>query len=457
MAIKRHDNQIELSTIQAIVSHSDEATRIARLAAIRPEWFLPVYRPAVERLLTCYRRDGRVPERMTMAYDHGLTEEQRVVFAAHKDMDDSSFEHQVEALKKYWRIAEIADTYESIGEYVRTTDGTQDEIEHAKQAASRLLSAIASTDPMPAPIVVGHHEQSGLNALCELLITPPVKGNSYRTGYHDFDNNCSGGGIKRGSVMLISAGSGCGKSTLALSIAHNMAFSEGANVLYACGELEQLSLMSRHVSLAVSFDSILLEKHHIYEHCIPESVYRPLMIEYNNKYIKSQAGSLSFIKWTEAGIDDVLAQASIIGSDVLVVDYIQYLTETPKNREETWRVWSRVVKQAKIYAQRTNSVVILLSQTNAEGQLSESKAMEHHVDHHWSWTVDRDVPTAEIMQKKNRWGAPRSLYAECQWHYSRFVPTEKCAHEANLQAKDASGDGKPAKNGFAGRKIGGGR
>lgn len=461
MAMTSHHQPTEIAVLQAIVAPADETKRIARLVVLRPEWFAPAQRPAIDRLLSIYRIHGRVADAQTMWHDAALPEDSRTPWATmlvrpdYRAPDDASYDALVSNLHKHYRTAMIAAVYQDMSDFLGKNQGQMDEIAHAQEATSRLMAAIAETDPMPPPVVVGQRDQSGASLAHDILAGAKPSGTTYRTGFPEADMAMAGG-LMRGEVLLLASGSGCGKSILGMTLADHLAYAGGANVLYCCGEMGQETLLMRHMSMRMGLDHSRLRRHRYTEHCIPETEYAPLMARYRAECLDSQRGSLRFLQWGDDGIDDVLAQGTLHGVDVLVVDYIQFLTETPKNREESWRVWSRVVKQAKLWAIKRNAIVILLSQVNADGQLSESKAMSHHVDHYWYWEVDKLIPTVEVEVRKIRGGAHFRLYLERHWHHMRFVATEACTHEANLQKRqDEAAGPKSSGYGVSVRKGGG--
>jgi DNA repair protein RadA/Sms len=185
------------------------------------------------------------------------------------------------------------------------------------------------------------------------------------TGLDELDR-VLGGGLVRGSVVLIGGDPGIGKSTLLLQTL--AALSQGCTTLYVTGEesLQQVSLRAQRLGLDAS--------------CM-----------------RVQA---------ETGVEQVLAQAAIDKPAVMVIDSIQTmytgeLQAAPGAVSQVRECAAQLVQYAKL----TGAALFLVGHVTKEGVLAGPRVLEHMVDTVLYFEGDSGSRYRVIRAVKNRFGA----------------------------------------------------
>jgi hypothetical protein len=125
-------------------------------------------------------------------------------------------------------------------------------------------------------------------------------------------------------------------------------------------------------------------------------------LEEINKTVKERAERIAAIfkkeseSWTkflhftcpaeEVDINWILQQAEMSDREVIIIDYVGLLAGL--NGDDQWRAMSNVVRQAKIWTNRTGKTVIILAQMrfeNGKPELKYSKAILDHCNNAWAW------------------------------------------------------------------------
>jgi DNA repair protein RadA/Sms len=185
------------------------------------------------------------------------------------------------------------------------------------------------------------------------------------TGLDELDR-VLGGGLVRGSVVLIGGDPGIGKSTLLLQTL--AALSQGCTTLYVTGEesLQQVSLRAQRLGLDAS-------------------------------RMRVQA---------ETGVEQVLAQAAIDKPAVMVIDSIQTmytgeLQAAPGAVSQVRECAAQLVQ----YAKQTGAALFLVGHVTKEGVLAGPRVLEHMVDTVLYFEGDSGSRYRVIRAVKNRFGA----------------------------------------------------
>jgi len=182
-------------------------------------------------------------------------------------------------------------------------------------------------------------------------------------------NRVLGGGLVKGSIVLLGGEPGIGKSTLALQIAANL---EKQKTLYVSGEesLQQIKLRAERIA---SGD--------------------------NNCYILS-----------ETKLESILRNAESLNPDIIVIDSIQTVsTERTESSPGSITQIRECTTEILKYAKENNKPVILIGHINKEGNLAGPKALEHIVDTVLQFEGDRNHLYRIIRATKNRFGSTSEL------------------------------------------------
>lgn len=197
-----------------------------------------------------------------------------------------------------------------------------------------------------------------------------VEADRDKTGIAELDR-VLGGGLVRGSLVLLGGEPGIGKSTLLLQVADRLA-AGGAEVLYVCGEespqqigirARRLGALSDHVSLLPELDIAAVEQ------CVRDS--RPA---------------------------------------VLVLDSIQTVFDgdlggTPGSVGQVRACTARLMRLAK----DLDVTTLIVGHVTKEGAIAGPRVLEHMVDTVLYFEGDRDHAFRIVRSVKNRFGSASEI------------------------------------------------
>lgn len=186
------------------------------------------------------------------------------------------------------------------------------------------------------------------------------------TGWRELDR-VLGGGLVRGSAVLLGGEPGVGKSTLLLQMAGGLG-AGGAPVVVASAEESASQVAMRAERIGVAADSIDLV--------------------------------------SDDDVDAIVAFAQETGPAVLIVDSIQTvgvaeITSAPGGVAQVRESAARLIRLAKT----TGTVVVLVGHVTKEGGLAGPKILEHMVDVVLYLEGDPDRGLRVLRSNKNRFGA----------------------------------------------------
>ncbi|MFA5527497.1 MAG: DNA repair protein RadA [Peptostreptococcales bacterium] len=197
--------------------------------------------------------------------------------------------------------------------------------------------------------------------------------------YHRMDtgigelNRVLGGGLVRGSVVLISGEPGIGKSTLILQVAAAIA-NKDHGVLYVTGEEseEQIKLRADRI----------------------HAVSNKLML------------------FCETNIENILVAIENLEPDFLIVDSIQTvysdeITSAPGTISQVRDCTNQIIRMAKT----RNIPVFIIAHVTKSGELAGPRTMEHMVDAVLHFTGERNHEIRILRSYKNRYGTTSEIGA----------------------------------------------
>lgn len=209
-------------------------------------------------------------------------------------------------------------------------------------------------------------------------------------------NRVLGGGIVKGSVILIGGEPGIGKSTLMLQLALSLS---PLNVLYISGEesAKQIKLRSERIGIT-NTDCLLL---------------------------------------TETDTTHIFHQFKEVKPDVVIIDSIQTLQSpliesTAGSISQIRQCTSELIN----YAKTSNVPVFLVGHITKDGSLAGPKVLEHMVDTVLQFEGDRHMSYRILRTTKNRFGSTMELgIYEMQGSGLRQVnnPSEILLSQRNVQ------------------------
>ncbi len=191
----------------------------------------------------------------------------------------------------------------------------------------------------------------------------------FSTGIGEFDR-VLGGGIVKGSVVLLSGEPGVGKSTLLLQICQYVG--RDKKILYASGEESGSQIKLRAARLGVNTENLLL--------------------------------------LCENNIDTILGEIECNSPDIVIVDSIQtvYDPSVPSSpgavtqvRQSTFRLIGN--------AKENERAIIVVGHVNKDGNIAGPKILEHMVDAVLHFEGDKQHTHRVIRAAKNRFGSTNEV------------------------------------------------
>jgi DNA repair protein RadA/Sms len=182
-------------------------------------------------------------------------------------------------------------------------------------------------------------------------------------------NRVLGGGIVRGSLVLLGGEPGIGKSTLALQLALNV---KDNIVLYISGEesLEQIKLRADRI----------------------------------------KGGNDSCFFANETSLENILAYCQNVNPNLVIIDSIQ--TVASESMESATGSVSQIRECTSAllkYAKSTSTTIMLIGHITKEGYLAGPKALEHIVDVVLQFEGDQHNIYRILRSNKNRFGSTSEL------------------------------------------------
>lgn len=189
------------------------------------------------------------------------------------------------------------------------------------------------------------------------------------SGDHEFDR-VLGGGIVKGSIILVGGEPGIGKSTLMLQLAVRL---NTCKILYVSGEESKSQIKMR-------YDRISSEP------C-------------DNVYLLN-----------ETDVDIIFEHAEKLDPDILIIDSIQTIYN--KNLESSAGTISQVrecTARFQQYAKTTQTPVFLVGHITKDGTIAGPKVLEHIVDVVVMFEGERNYGYRMLRTVKNRFGSASEL------------------------------------------------
>ncbi len=231
-----------------------------------------------------------------------------------------------------------------------------------------------SIEELPVLAAVGKNTRNwlGANGSAEVIALNAVPTSStprFSTEIEELDR-VLGGGLVRGSVVLLGGDPGIGKSTILLQCLTRISLQQ--NALYVTGEesLQQVSMRAQRLNLPGENLNLL----------------------------------------SSTCVEEIIAQVSTCNPAVMVIDSIQTiftssLQSAPGSVSQIRESTSILVRLAK----QSNIAIFLIGHVTKEGQLAGPRVLEHMVDTGLYFEGDSSTRYRIIRAVKNRFGAVNEL------------------------------------------------
>ncbi len=220
------------------------------------------------------------------------------------------------------------------------------------------LKSFGASEPQPLSKIVGGKEKR-----------VPI-------GINEFDR-VLGGGLVKGSVILIGGDPGIGKSTLLLQAVAKIVKSQISEtklqtILYVSGEESPEQIKLRSERLSIDSDNIIL---------LPETL-----------------------------VENIIATAQDLKPSVMVIDSIQtvYTEELTSAPGSVGQIRESAAK-LMFFAKRSEIPVFLIGHVTKEGAIAGPRVLEHIVDTVLYFEGDRGHPYRILRTIKNRFGSTNEI------------------------------------------------
>ena len=202
--------------------------------------------------------------------------------------------------------------------------------------------------------------------LCNIEITDEER---YKTGINEFDR-VLGGGIVKGSLILIGGDPGIGKSTLLLQMCKTT--NEKVKVLYASGEESAKQIKMRADRLGVASNNIFLS--------------------------------------AENNLDIIAATIDSLNPEVVIIDSIQTvfcadITSAPGSVSQVRESAAKLMRIAKT----KNISIAIVGHVTKEGSIAGPRVLEHIVDTVLYFEGERHLSFRLLRAVKNRFGSTNEM------------------------------------------------
>ncbi|MCR5148615.1 MAG: DNA repair protein RadA [Eubacterium sp.] len=232
---------------------------------------------------------------------------------------------------------------------------------------------------------IQYKERPRPTAINKVEITEEVR---IKTGISELDR-VLGGGIVKGSLILVGGDPGIGKSTLLLQMCRNLS-DNGTAVLYVSGEESLTQIKMRGERLGAKSDKLLLQ--------------------------------------SDNDLDNIAASLENTGAEVLIIDSIQTMAaaevdNAPGTVTQVREVTSRLLQMSK----RMNTAIFIIGHVTKEGMVAGPRTLEHMVDSVLYFEGDGNAGFRLLRAVKNRFGSTNEIGV--------FNMTDKGLEEVNNPSK----------------------
>ena len=227
-------------------------------------------------------------------------------------------------------------------------------------------------EPTPSPSTAARRSGGSSQSMARPLSIREIRMDDevrYQTGVSELDR-VLGGGIVKGSLILISGEPGIGKSTILLQICQYLG--QTLRILYVSGEESARQLRLRADRLGVDSQNLLV--------------------------------------LTETDIQSVLEQVREIKPDLLMIDSIQTMNFAELNSSPGSVTQVRECTNAIMHVAKDLEIpAILVGHVNKDGAIAGPKVLEHIVDAVLYFEGDRQMSYRILRAVKNRYGSTNEI------------------------------------------------
>ncbi|MDY5320213.1 MAG: DNA repair protein RadA [Prevotella sp.] len=237
----------------------------------------------------------------------------------------------------------------------------------------RVAADTGSSAAHSAAMALNSHRQLSTGSHRPIRLRDVSAMDEPRVDMHDSElNRVLGGGLVRGSIVLLGGEPGIGKSTLLLQTILHLG---DRNVLYVSGEESAHQIKLRADRLAGGSE-------------LPESI----------------------TLLCENSLENIFKEIEVVRPDIVIVDSIQTVsTETVESSPGSITQVRECAAALLRFAKTSGTPVILIGHINKEGTLAGPKILEHIVDTVIQFEGDQHYMYRILRSIKNRFGSTSEL------------------------------------------------
>ena len=274
--------------------------------------------------------------------------------------------------------------------------------------------------PVVPKIFYKQNSNDNAKELLHDLVYAEDTGDLIKTGFVAFDK--ISGGFDRGGLVTIGAPSGCGKSTVSTQLAINFA-RQGYKVVLVPLEMSKKEMGNRILANIGNMELSKIRQHKLDDR---EKLLLTKRQKRWRKQVNAEGGRLTIFKpEADLDIDEVYAAVSGLQCDVVIVDYISLLKGI--DDENQWLRLGTIARKAKINAEVTNRVNIMVCQVSDEGKIRYSGAIKEHSSTSFIWTPNEEEKKSGLIrveQIKSRNSEPFPFTLKIIWNKMQVESVE---------------------------------
>lgn len=143
------------------------------------------------------------------------------------------------------------------------------------------------------------------------------------------------------------------------------------------------------------------------------------------KKVNKRGGCLTIFKPSgDISIEETYAALNSIEADVTIVDYISLLAGV--DGDEAWQKLGAIARTAKVNAEATQRVNVLLTQVNDDGSIRYARSISEHSNNSWIWVTpleerSKQVGVVKVQQVKARNSRSFPFEIGLEWAHMRVV------------------------------------
>lgn len=365
---------------------------------------------------------GETPTYKLMVDDPDISTEARSFFRD-SEATITSVEEAEKAVKNLNRYRQVREMYQLAASIDQNLQKSKINIDALMEEASNAIAKCRLSRSLQSAFTHFGTNNNSLAMVKDLLFGDNSE-DTIPSGIKPFDEQS--GGFMRGSLVTIGATSGGGKSLVGTTqLAINMA-TAGYKVVVVPLEMSEKEMTSRFIANRAELDVTRIlqgrlatgEKEKAFE------AYQKWV-----KKIKKRGGRLTVFKPKEdLAIEEVFNAVNAYDADVVLIDYISLLKGA--DADDAWQKLGAMARVAKINAEATGRVNILLCQVSEEGKIRYARAISEHSTNSWIWNSKKEERQKEIgritvEQPKARNSRSFPFDIGIHWAYMKVVDVEQ--------------------------------